>query len=84
MACETLQQETTCKGRENSKLQGLKRQEGSEEFVWIAGNHIQGLIGHSGAKALGCERHCFDMCGIAKHADDIPGQSRKSSLQQMT
>ena len=34
MTCETLQQKTTHKGREDSKLQDLQRQEGSGECVW--------------------------------------------------
>ena len=48
MACYTLQQKTTNRGRENTKPQDLQRQEGSGEFVWNPGK--QGLTGHNGVK----------------------------------
>ena len=28
---------------------------------------------HLGAKAKECHRHCFNMCGVAQHADDTSG-----------
>ena len=31
---------------------------------------IQGTTGHHGAKAKGCQRHCFKMCGVAQHAEN--------------
>ena len=36
---ETLQQKTTHKGRKNSKLQELQRQEGGGECVWNISEH---------------------------------------------
>ena len=27
-------------------------------------------VGHNGEKAKGCQRPCFDMCGVAHHAED--------------
>ena len=73
MACKTLEQKTTHKGRENSKLQDLQRKEGSGECVWNPGKQIQGLSGHNGVKAEGCQRHCFGMCGVAQYAEDTLG-----------
>ena len=61
MACETLQQKTTHNGRENSKLQALKRQEGSGECIWNPSKQIQGLTMHNGTKAKGCQRYRFDV-----------------------
>ena len=43
---------------------------------WNISEPIQGTIGHNGVKTEGCQRHCFDMCGVAEHAEDTPGQSR--------
>ena len=60
---ETLQQKTTYKGRENSKLQDLQRQEGGGECVWINSEQIQGTTGHHAAKAKGCQRHGVYTCG---------------------
>ena len=76
---ETLQQETTHKGRENSKLQDLQRQEGGGESIWNISEQVQGTTGHNGAKAEGCHRHCVDMCSVAQHAEDTPGQSRQGT-----
>ena len=61
MGCETLQQKTTHKGREISKLQDLQRQECGGECMWNPSEHIHGTTGHNGEKAKGCQRHCFDM-----------------------
>ena len=63
---ETLQQETTHKGRKNSQLQDLQRQEGGGECVWNIIEQIQVTTGHHGAKFKGCQRHCFYMCGVAQ------------------
>ena len=62
----TLQQKTTHKGRKNRKLQDLQRQEGGGESVWNINEHIQGTTGHHVAKAKGCQRHCFYMCGVTQ------------------
>ena len=56
MVGETLQWETTHKGRENRKLQDLKRQEGCGECGWNPDKQIQGVTGHNGAKAEGCQK----------------------------
>ena len=76
---ETLQQKTTHKGRKNSKLQDLQRQEGSGECVWNISEQIQGTTGHHVAKAKGCQRHYFYLCIVAQHAEDTPGWSRKGT-----
>ena len=47
---EILQQKTTHKGGENSKLQ---RQEGHGERVWNISKQIQGTTGYHTAKAKG-------------------------------
>ena len=42
----------------------------------ILGNRFRaqlGLTGHDGANVKGCQRHCFNMCGVAKHAEETPG-----------
>ena len=46
------------------------REEGSGECIWNPCKQIQGLTGHDGAKATGCQRHCFDMCCVAQHTED--------------
>ena len=51
-----LQQKTTHKRRENSKLQDLQRQEGGGEYVWNISEQIQGTTGHHAAKAKGCQK----------------------------
>ena len=51
MAFEMLYQKTT---RDNSELQDLLRQEGSEECIWNPAKQIQGLIEHNGEKDEGC------------------------------
>ena len=43
------------------------------------GKRIQGLNGHNGIKAIGCQRHCFYMCGVAQHAEGTPGRSRQAT-----
>ena len=72
MDSETLQQKTTHKGRENSNLQDLQRQEGGGECVSNISEQSQGTTGHHGAKAKGCQRYCFNMCGVAQYAEDTP------------
>ena len=54
--------------RENSKLQDLQRLEGGGESIWNISDQIQGGTVHHGAKAKKCQRHCFNMCGVAQHA----------------
>ena len=54
---ETLQLKTTHKGRKNSKLQDPQRQEAGGECIWNISEQIQGITGHHGAKADGCQRH---------------------------
>ena len=76
MACETLQQKTTHKGRVNSKLQDLQRQEGSGECVLNPGKQSQGLTGHNAIKVKGSQKHCFDMFCAAQHAEDTPRRTR--------
>ena len=76
---ETLQQTTTHKGRENSKLQDLQMQEGSGESIWNISDKIQGTTRHNVSKAKGCLRDCFDMCGVVQHAEDTPGGSRQGT-----
>ena len=46
MACETVQQKITHKGRENGKVWDIWRQEGNGECVWNSGKQIQDLTGH--------------------------------------
>ena len=41
---------TTCKGRENSTLQDLQRQEDGGECIWNINEQIQCTTGHHGAK----------------------------------
>ena len=43
-------QKTAHKGRENSKLQDLQRQDDSGECVWNISEQIQGTTGHNEAK----------------------------------
>ena len=47
---KTLQQKTTTKGRKNSKLQDLKRQEGGGECIWNISEQIQGTTVHRRAR----------------------------------
>ena len=77
MACETLQQRTTQKGRENSKLQDLYRQEGCGECILNPNKQIQGVTGHNRTKVVGCQSYCFDMCGVAQYAEDTSGWRRQ-------
>ena len=60
---ETLQQKTTHKGRENSTLQDLQRQDSDGESIWKISEQIQDNNGHHGAKAESCHRHCFYILG---------------------
>ena len=71
---ETLQHKTTHRGRKNSQLQDLQRQEGGQECIWNIGEQIQRVTGHHGEKAKVC--HCFYMCGVAQHAEDRPERRR--------
>ena len=48
----------------------------SGECVWNISEQIHGTTGHNEAKAENCQRHCFDMCGVAQHAEDTPEWSR--------
>ena len=64
---ETLQQKTTHKGRKNTKLPDLRRQEGGGEYVWNISEQIQDTTGHHGAKTKSCHRQGFYMCGVAQH-----------------
>ena len=49
---ENLQQKTTHKGREDSKLQDLQRQDSGGECVWNISEQIQGInVHHGGATA---------------------------------
>ena len=73
-----LEQKTSHKGREKGKLQDLQRQGGGES-IWMISEQIQGTSGHHGAKAKGCQKHCFHMCGTAQHADYTPGWTRQST-----
>ena len=75
---EILQQKTTYKGRKNSKIQALKRQEGGRKYLWNISEPIQGT-GHHGAKAKGNQRHSVYMCGVAQHTEDTPGRSRQGT-----
>ena len=75
MACETLQQKTT----ENRKLQDLQRQEGGGKYAWDISEQIQGTTTPNGAKVEGCQRHLFDMCCVAQHAEDKPKQTRQGT-----
>ena len=63
---ETLQQKTIHKGREN-------RQDGCGDCVLDNSKQIKGTTEHNEAKAKGYQRHCFNMCGVAQNAEDIPG-----------
>ena len=49
------------------------------ESVWNMGEQSQGTTVHHGAKAEGCKTHCFNMYGVAKHAEDTPGWSRQGT-----
>ena len=61
---ETLQQKAIHKGRENSKLEGLQRQECGGECVWNFSEQIQGTTGimEQRAKVI---RDIFGMHGVA-------------------
>ena len=74
MDTDFLQQKTTDREREISKLQILQRQEGSGRCVWNICGKIRGTTGHQAPKAKGCQRHCFYMCGVAQHAEETPGR----------
>ena len=76
---KTLQQTTTHMRRKNSKLQDLQRQEDGGERICDFSEQSQGTTGHHGAKAKGCQRHCFYMCGVAQHAEDTPGRRRQGT-----
>ena len=54
---KSLQQTTTHKGRNNSQLQDLQKQEGSGKHFWNISEQI--TTEHDGAKAKGSQRHCF-------------------------
>ena len=71
---EILQQKTTHRGRKNSQLQDLQRQEGGRKRLWNINEPVQSTTGHHNAKTEGCQRHCFYMCGVAQHAKNTPGQ----------
>ena len=62
---ETLQQKATHKGRKNSQLHDLQRKDGGGKHLWNLSEKLQGITGHHGAKAKGCERHCVH---VAQHA----------------
>ena len=71
---ETLQQKTTNKGRKNSQLQDLQKQESGGERVWNISEQLQGTTGHHGAKTKG-----FYMFDVAQHTEDTPGRSREAT-----
>ena len=50
-----------------------------ENTWWNISEPIQGVTVHHVAKAIGCQRHCFYMCGVAQHAEDKPGRSRQDT-----
>ena len=77
---ETLQQKATDKGRKNSKLQDLQRQEGGGKRIWNISEQIQRTTVHHEAKPNGCQRHCFYMCLVAQHAEGTPGWNRQGTI----
>ena len=66
---ETLQQNTTHNGRENSKLQDLQKQMSEQ---------IQGTTGHNGARPK-VVTDFLNMCGVSQHANDTQGRSRQGT-----
>ena len=85
--CNDLQQKIPHKGRENSKLQDLQRQEGSGECIWNPGKQIQHPTGHEWSK--GQRLSDIVLTCVAQHAEDTPrwsSQSRRtvSEIGQVT
>ena len=75
---ETLQQKTTHKGRENSKLQGLQGQVGSGECIWNIVSRFRVLLGTMEERPQ-VVRGILLTCGITKDAEDTPGRSRQGT-----
>ena len=46
--------------------------------LWNLSEPVQGTIGHHGAKAKGCQRHCVYVCG----ADRVPTPGNDVAAQQ--
>ena len=57
----------------------LQRQEGGRKCICNINEQIQRTTGYHGAKAKGCQRHCFYMCGVAQHTEDTPGWSKQGT-----
>ena len=80
---QTLQPKATDKGRKNSQLQDLQRQEGGGNCLWDLNEPLHGTAGHQGAKDKGCRRYCVYMCGVAQHTEDTPGQTAHQLREMM-
>ena len=49
-----------------------------ENAFGILASRISVLL-DTGALSKSCQRHCFDLCCVAQHAGDTPGQSRQGN-----
>ena len=45
--------------------------------AWVF-QHLNPWVNH-GAKAKGCQRHCVNVCSVAQHDEDTPGQGRQAT-----
>ena len=70
--------------KENSKLQVLQGQEGGGERVWSISEQIQGTTGHHGAKAEGCQRHCFTVTQRNEQVVFVPDEGQESFKRDQT
>ena len=50
-----------------------------ENSFGILVSRFRVLPGTMEQKTQGCQRHCFNMCGVAQHAGDTSGQSRQGT-----
>ena len=71
------QQKTTHKGKRIASCRISRGRRVVKNAFGKISEQVQGTTGHHGAKAKGCQRHYFYMCGVAQHAGDTPGWSRQ-------
>ena len=82
MAGET-QSKATDKGRKNSQLQNLQRQEGGGKRLWNLSEPVQGTTGHHGAKTKGYQRHLHVWCCTTFRGHTIAGQTGHQPQEMM-
>ena len=58
---------------------GSPEQKDCGECVWNTGKQIQGPTRHNVAKVEGCQRHCFNMCCVAQHTENIPRWTKQDT-----